>query len=303
MKIEYKILWFEDQFDQMSATHESLRDLLDEHGFDLKVDLKDVVTLELVNQISNALKNYNPYDLILFDYGLGEGAANGVDIAKRLRTHLYSDMIFYSAKSRSDLRDLLYSNNIDGVFTAGRRSFPEDVEPIISDQIKRICDVNMMRGIVMDEVSRFDRQLRQLSVDIHNLERVDNAVALKKLSKRFKNKEKEFAKLAAKVDCPIDAYSSEKLTSFEFVKSGLVDVLDLVEGSSLKDALDEKGVIRELQQLRNRLAHVEADFDGEGKMLLKDGKCNGFDFERFVAIRTDLRKASAVITETMNSLP
>ena len=108
MKIEYNILWFEDQFEEISATVDAVTNLLGDFGFEAKIEKIEVVTPDVVEALSLRLSGYNPYDLILFDYQLGGvERSDGVDVAKSLRKNLYSDMIFYSASPRSQLRDLL----------------------------------------------------------------------------------------------------------------------------------------------------------------------------------------------------
>jgi len=290
MKIEYKILWFEDQFDDISATIEAVEEFLKEHGFKAVIKKEEVVTSERVVELALQLSGYNPHDLILFDYDLGgDGRSNGMEIAKVLRKHLYSDMVFYSGKSRSELRKLLYDNDIEGVFTAGRRSFPEDVEPIIEDQIKRISDVNMMRGIVMDEVSRFDRLLRELCVKL--LESADLNTARNSLCKRMKRNGESMLKKSEKIECPIEGYRDVR-TPFDLVKRGL---LDLLSDSELRTALAESGLLHRLQNLRNRLAHIEGSLDNRGVMTLVDNEKEQFDFARFVEIRKDLQEAGELI--------
>lgn len=296
MKIRYKILWFEDQFDEISATVEAVEDMLGDFGFSADIERVEVVTHEEVTRIASNLSGYNPYDLILFDYQLGgSGYSNGVDIANSLRQELFSDMIFYSATPRAELRKLLYDQNIEGVFTAGRFSFSEDVEPIIEDQIKRISDVNMMRGIVMDEVSRFDRLLRELCVkylEEHDELREDAKLSL---ARRFKKQGKTLEKRAESKKCPTAQYVNVRLTTFDLVKRGLMECLERKGETELQQSLGENGLLHRLQKLRNRLAHVEGRLDESGVMTLLDDETESFDFEKFIQIRKDLRIANETI--------
>ncbi len=301
MKIEYKILWFEDQFEDITATVEAVENLLDDFGFKADIEKVEVVTPGVVSELSEKLSGYNPYDLILFDYQLGkDGRADGMDVAISLRQHLYSDMIFYSASPRSELRKLLYDQNVEGVFTAGRYTFSEDVDPIIEDQIKRISDVNMMRGIVMDEVSRFDRLLRELCLKYLEKDEKYRDLGEIKLRRRFEKQAKKLLKKSTTIDCPIEQYSNVQKTNFDLVRRGLSDFLKLDGEKELSSALSEEGMLNELQNLRNRLAHIEGNLDTAGVMTLVDNESESFDFGRFIQIRKNLREASALINEKLN---
>lgn len=293
MKLDYKILWFEDQFEEIPSTLEGVEDLLDSLGFGLDIQREEKVTTDRVTEVSKQLKKYNPFDIIFFDFDLGKSNPNGVEIAKEIRKQIYTDMVFYSGQAPGDIRKLLFDAGVDGVFVAGRPTLVDDVEPIIEDQIRRICDVNSMRGIVMDEVSRLDRRLRKLGSQL--LKNGDNSeTALKNFKRRVENSASDSVKKANRFTCPIAAFSDIS-TNLDIVKRGVVDLLSSSGHEELRTALQDSGAIHSLQILRNRLAHVEGELDEDGVMTLVDNIDDKFDFEKFSEIRIQLREAHNLI--------
>ena len=92
MKLEYKVLWFEDQFEYIEDDIQSICGLVREHGFIPIVERRTGITEGEIDELSHRLDSYNPYDLIIFDYDLGTASAGGLQIATKLRASIYTDM-------------------------------------------------------------------------------------------------------------------------------------------------------------------------------------------------------------------
>jgi len=162
MKINYKVLWVEDHFESVQPAIEGIEDRLEGYGFKFEVDGKTSLSEDDLGKLSDKLSQYNPYDMIIFDYDLGEQTKKGNEIARELRKSIFTDMIFYSGKAPRELRQTLFDSQVEGVFTVSRPDFVEEAWPIIEDQIKRICDINNMRGVILDEMSKIDLRMREL---------------------------------------------------------------------------------------------------------------------------------------------
>ncbi len=287
MKINYEILWFEDQPDKLEPDLEAIHAYLWNSGFTMNVDMRKSLTSEGIDEIVDKVSKYNKYDMIIFDYDLGN-SPKGSEIARRFRAEVYTDMIFYSGKEPEGLRQILFDKKVDGVFIVDRRDLADQIEPILEDHIKKACDVNGIRGIVMDETSRFDRILREKCQKVlaransEKLEhvRTDVVRAINKSAKSRINK-------ANQTSCPIALLSNPKIVDFNLVKYRLADLMsDISEAVSL---LSDEGDLSSMQALRNRLAHLECIYSDDGWMSLSDNASDKFDFERFREIRRTLR--------------
>jgi len=288
MKINYEILWFEDQPEALEHDLESIKECLESSGYSLRVEMKTTVTEAEVVEIAERISRYNKYDMIVFDYDLGTGP-DGSDIARKLRAEVYTDMVFYSGNASENLRKILYENRVDGVFVVDRANFAENFEMILEDHIKKACDVNGIRGVVMDETSRIDRILRDkctkilsnASPEVLESVRVD---VVKRITKRAEDQLEK----AGRIECPISALSDVKISDFNLVRHRLAKLMKNVE--DVYSLLSDGGDISAMQNLRNRLAHLECMYSEDGWMSLTDDEADRFDFERFKTIRKTLRE-------------
>ncbi len=291
MKINYEILWFEDQPSHLKPDLESIKHFLKDAGFRLSMEMRNSVTREDIRRIATKIGRYNKFDLIVFDFDMGEESIDGSEVAAILRSEVFTDMVFYSGKPVGDLRKILYEKKIDGVFLVDRLKLADELQPILEDCIRKICDVNSMRGVVMDEVSRFDRLLRekckvlleQGSEEFRSKVRAD-------IHRRVRVRGEQLVKRAAEIDCPIKALNDHRISDFNLVRQRL---LALVSDSETSQALlADDSLLATMQGLRNRLAHVEGRHLEDGKMVLTDNEEETFDFERFREIRIALRELS-----------
>lgn len=288
MKINYEILWFEDQPGALEHDLESISQYLESSGYLMNVDMWDHVTTAEVDTISERISRYNKYDMIVFDYDLGVGS-DGSEIARKLRAQVYTDMVFYSGKANEDLRKILYEKRVDGVFVVDRANFADEFEMILEDHIRKACDVNGIRGIVMDETSRFDRVLRSKCAKF--LKDADTekreTVRLDVIRRIVKSSESRIKK-AERIACPIEALSDFQVSDFNLVRHRLAELLKEVDIAS--ELLSDGGQLSVMQVLRNRLAHLESIYSEDGWMSLADNPDDRFDFARFREIRKTLRE-------------
>jgi hypothetical protein len=160
---------------------------------------------------------------------------------------------------------------------------------ILEDHIKKACDINSIRGVVMDETSRFDRVLRAKCTQLlakAEQGQLDSVRA--NLVRRIKESADGRIKNADKITCPIAALADFKVSDFNLVRHRLADLLKHVdEATSL---LSDNGSLKDMQDLRNRLAHLESVYTEDGWMSLSDNPKDRFNFERFRQIRKTLRE-------------
>lgn len=283
MKINYHVLWFDDQLNNIEGYKRSLQRIVSNLGFQLQVDTQDEISSSIISDLKHRLSIYNPYDLILFDHDMGHNKI-GASYAAELRASVFTDMVYYSATSPAVLRKSLYDNQVDGVFIAHRDSFEEDLSGIISDHIKKICDLNNMRGLVLDFMSYIDVKLREtLLKEIQDspnkdafLTKIQGLLLCKK-----KGVEKALSTLSLESLC--DVVSNSLFADFNLIRFCLAH-FHKNQFKVFSQTLDK------MQDIRNALAHQPYSINPENNMVsvLIKNQISEFDFERFIEIRKNL---------------
>ncbi len=300
MKLQYKILWFEDQFGEVEGDIERLKALVREYGFLPEIIRKNKISEDEIDLLSDKLYTYNPYDLVIFDYDLGTGSANGLSIATKLRATIYTDMVFYSGKVPDDLRKLLFDDKVDGVFIVHRPTLYDDIEPIIEDHIKRMSDINNMRGVVMSATSSIDILLRKSLLEkINGLGDDETKEVFDELKKRLNKKIIEQQGKVEKQDNIVDMVNNHFLTNFNIIKITLKSLYS--DDSEPHYLLSDNQIIHNVQKERNNLAHQEDEYTDDGKLILHGKKEPvEYDFDEFKRIRNELLEAMENIAKKFN---
>lgn len=291
MKLEYKILWFEDQFKYVEQHIGRIEELVREHGFIPEIVRKTSISEAEIDELSEKLDSYNPYDLIIFDYDLGADSANGLSIATKLRALIYTDMIFYSGKVSSELRELLYQAEVDGVFVIGRPNFFDEIEPLIEDHIKRMSDINNVRGVVMSATSTIDNSVRDALIKkINGMDGEFQKAFLEKLKGNLnKNIEKQKEKVNS-LECPKEAVGDHFSTTFDVIRIMFRSVFEKDSPEYL--TLNDGATIHKVQVERNNLAHQKDEYTDDGIMVLhgRNGAVE-YNFNSFIRLRNELLEA------------
>jgi hypothetical protein len=203
MKINYKVLWIEDHFDSVQFAIDGIEDRLAGYGFSFEVDEISALSPNDLDKLSDKLAQYNPYDMIIFDYDLGVEQEKGNEIARNLRKSIFTDMIFYSGNAPGKLRQVLFDSEVEGVFTVSRPDFVDEAWPIIEDQIKRICDINTMRGVILDEMSKVDLKMRELyAKKYEKLSDEKQTEQVNKIQEKLNNRIRNIEKLVKETAIP-----------------------------------------------------------------------------------------------------
>ena len=149
------LLVVDDRPDSIEQAINTLRDHLEEKGFDLNQETETVVSDENLQHLAR-LQGRN-YDLVVIDYNLGTDTRNGAEVARRLRRRLpYTDMVFYSSDPTANLFKELADHEVVGVFPSTRDQLDEALTGLADTVIGKAVDLNHMRGIAMAEVAELD---------------------------------------------------------------------------------------------------------------------------------------------------
>lgn len=279
MRLDYQILWFEDQKNNVEEVAKGLSTRLSRLGFNLKVEW--IKPGNDLNNTFGSIKNIvNNFDLILLDYDLGKDNFNGVDIAKKLRrSNFLTDIIFYSSASPHDLRKFMFDNHVDGVFCINRNNLQSESFDIIQNRIRKILDINHMRGIVMEVVSEFDESINDLAKNLET-----KIECLEKKQEIYSFIHSKITSLSSKNDtqiseiinnqsgCNFEELINHRACSsfikYQVLKKMLEDLEDKYNITNILDVL--KKYNEEVIGPRNELAHVKPT-EEKGKTVFKVG--------------------------------
>jgi DNA-binding NarL/FixJ family response regulator len=260
MNLVYKILWFEDEILWAKPLIPEIKSFVEELGFQF-VEPKFEKDNSNIDNIE-----YDNYDLILMDYRLS-GSEKGDALINRIREHsFYSEILFYSASGAPTLRKAVLDNELDGVYCSDRQrdSFLPKVKEVIKATVKKVLDVNTLRGIVMAETSDIDEKMLEIISLYANMLDTDgkNAFLEKRRKKIVDSTESKIKKIKIS---NIDEISGNFLFD---ANQKWMTVLDIV-----KKIISEREEITKLYdpeiiKKRNLLAHVKETKNESGKIQL-----------------------------------
>jgi CheY-like chemotaxis protein len=168
MRLDFNVLWVDDQPDNMKASVATLQRAMAAEGFDLKHEFCSTME-EVTAMIADSLFR-DEIDLILVDWNLGGGLTGEEVIAKIRETVPYKDIIFYSANANvDDLKKASYKAGNEGVYFVVRGELVDEATQLFHTMIKKVLDLDHTRGIVMGATSDVDQMARDCLQLAHDL--------------------------------------------------------------------------------------------------------------------------------------
>jgi len=101
------------------------------------------------------------------DYQLSDGATGDMVAVQVRKLFKATSIIFYSARSPADLRKLIASKSIDGVYCVQRDRLRDIGYEHIENSIKKIVDLTQMRGVVVAAVAELDAMIDDCLHKLH----------------------------------------------------------------------------------------------------------------------------------------
>lgn len=295
MRIEYNILWFEDSGTWLKPTKKALADYLDDFGFRLKTyEEKDSANIEsLIKRIQN---NALDIDLIFMDYKLAKESKGNAIIEKIRSVELFTEILFYSYQT--DVRKVIekeIGSSVEGIYFAERDNFLDKAKTVIRHTIKKVQEVNNIRGLIMSATSEIDSMMKDIIARFYEtfpddvkeivtrgiFEEVGKQVSSKKTSydKYFRNNRIE--KIIAD-NVMFDANQKAIATQL------IINQLNHNDIVHLKEQIFFNSYKGEVIKVRNDFAHVIEIFeDGRRKLKSKSSE-ELFTDERCIEIRKTL---------------
>lgn len=297
MRLKFYILWFENEPTWVDEKAKDVKEIIEDNGFEW-------VEPTVCEKEGEFQGNYKGFDMILVDYRLVDGGKDGqtgADIIGKIREDCFSNILFYSQSGEVALRKEITNKNLDGVFCADRSDFLDRFEKVFLAYIKKIEDVNNLRGLVMAETA----DLESLSAEI--IELYDRVKCPKK-KEYIKKDIKEMLAMANKQKTFFE--SKDNNTTFK----ELLEWLDFYRKSIIIDRINKRGMPvsgftqstfnEEIIVKRNLLAHV-IESKKDGKIVLESKNQNRsliFSQEEARQIRKDILRYKSEFDEIKQQL-
>lgn len=301
MRLDFNVLWVEDQQGRVQSQRERINTLVNKEGFRLQVKFALSVD-EAKKYLSDSIYG-DHIDLILMDYDLGAGG-RGDDGLEQVRFIFpYKDIIFYSSQA-PDLSDMVAKKKVQGVYCSTRDDLPDTVVGAFEALVKKVLDIDHSRGIVMGATSDIDQYVNDCLVAIFDKSSEECQTAtLAVLAKHMKEKRKNFEKDATIVEAV--KHVSELFDMHTVYTSN--DRLRL-----LKNAIELNGThankiqiilkyLSETVPRRNTLAHVRVEVEGFSRKLF-DNNGNELTSEHMKDLRNALMMYQDFIEALSNEL-
>jgi len=289
MKLQYRILWFDDNDDFFNSLDwDYLNERVAEWGFE--PDVKLVTTPEAF--LGEA--PYADYDLMVVDYNL-EGYGEGQDFIRKVRDQeVFTEIIFYSSNASTVLWDAVRKNKLEGIYIASRDTVQDRVLKVGQQSLRKVLDLDNMRGIVMAEVGDLDLLLgRIIEAAIGDLD--DDA--RQDVFKRFYEKcAEQHSGLKANLDKFMEAPSVEQLLTLCDSNKRWQNFKRVHKRHKLLESREFGDYVREILSPRNCLAHGVPTRRDDGTVVFVH---HAMEYEFNESIGTALRRK---IIEYKNAL-
>ncbi len=308
MKLNYKILWIDDQIEDIISlgVKDEIQEFLETLEFLPTIDCYQTKLL------AEEKLRKSKYDLIVSDYNIGEDEDKGNILIDWIRKEeIFTEVLFYSAQ-RDFEKTLTGTDRISyfGLYNdEAYRGFKEKVCSLIQQTVYKFEELTPMRGLVMAETSILDSKIENILSNyflINNEEREKlGETILKKIEDsmlgNFKKNEgfdKKFLTLKLR-----------SKSSSEIVKSRVYDankkartIEDLIKlnGLEKKEGFSDffSNYEKDVLEIRNKLAHAKSEVIDDVEWLIVDeGEPEKYGTEECKEIRKCLKKYSKCLDE------
>ena len=301
MRLKYQILWVENDSDWAESIEDDLREIVEgEYGL--------VLNWDLYSKQDDKIQ-YNNYDLILMDLNL-ETEPSGDLLIKNIRDReIYTDVVFYSADGLQKIKQKAQALDLEGVYFAGRDKdlFLNKIKVVIQTTIRKVQDLNNLRGLVMAEVSELDG----IMLDLINTYYVQNEtdIRIKTFHDHITRKQEERIKNA------LGGCGKKEMVCYHIWKNiPIQDIIPKMESAQMAKAVNYiipkelysptranffEDYMAEIVEIRNQLAHcVSKVIEGKEVLITKKGD-KTFDDGDIKEIRKNILKYLDVFSKLL----
>jgi hypothetical protein len=308
MRLDFNVLWVEDQPKEVDAQVKSIGRQMADEGFQFNPTYCQ--SLDAVKKLIAEDVFTDEIDLILVDWDLGTGA-HGEDAIAAIRDEerfRYKDIVFYSAlKPAAELRELASTNGLEGIFCAASRAdLVDEVIGVFESLIKKVLDISHARGIVMGATSDIDYLVRQCLETMHGkLDDAGQAKMLKEILDRISERLDGFVKRVGKLQVALTLEGAFAATEIFTSNDRLRILRTMLAVERFKEHGEARPAIltylKEVVPHRTELAHVVLVPDGKPEAVMDTaGKVVKVDEMRelrrsILGLRDDFRELLAAL--------
>ncbi len=269
MRLDFNILWVEDQPNQVNSQRESIERRMRSEGFKLQTEFASSVE-DAGRHLSESIFR-DHVDLVLMDYELA-GHANGGEGLEVVREWCpFKDIVFYSAKVPTELKSLVAENEISGVFCTHRNDLTDTVIGIFGVLVKKVLDIDHSRGIVMGATSEIDDFVnRSLETFLAKSDPEIRSRALEIAKKQIEKIRSEFEEECGKLEALTDVAELKAFHRVYTSAKRLILLRKLLKLAGRTD-IDIQSIIdyeTKTVPRRNTLAHVTVERNGFSRRIL-----------------------------------
>lgn len=203
MRLDFNMLWVEDQPDRVEAQRKRIEMLMRKQGF--KLQAKVATSIEEAKAFIGDDVFGDHIDLVLMDFDFGGGPDGEYGLGVVRDAFPYKDIVFYSAKVPQELEDIVANLKLPGVFCCHRDDLPDTVIGVFEALVKKVLDIDHSRGIVMGATSEIDGFVNEALLHVFSQADADSrTAAFKVVADQLDEIRKRFEK-----DCQIIAGARE----------------------------------------------------------------------------------------------
>lgn len=299
MRLDFNVLWVDDQPDRVNAQIRSIALQMASEGFEFKP--RQCTTVAQMEEAISEDVFTDEVDLILVDWDLGNNV-HGEDAIERIREIVqYKDVVFYSGQATVvELRRKAYDKQLEGVYCAGREDLVNEVIGVFESLIKKVLDLDHTRGIVMGATSDIDHMVNTCLTLAHGkLDDAGQAKFIQDAMDRVVTQVENIAKLGEKLKAnpSVEAlFQAHMLFTSDHRLRMLASTLGKAEFAAYKDGVTTVKTYREgVVHDRNTLGHAVLVPQGKPSAVIDDtGKAVDIEQMRelrklILGLRTDFR--------------
>ena len=311
MLIQFKILWFEDSKEWYESAFESLKDHLEDKGFD--VDSKHISNPENEN-IDEILEKSSNYNLILVDWEYNSKKL-GIQIIKDLREKIhYTNIIFYSGQDK--IKEEFEKNSFPGTYYEGREGLINEMaKPLIDYLLGTSLHPESMKSYLVSSLSQIDSKIYEIiQCKYEKLDDLGKKELINQIKKSLKNQQDDKNKKIKKLldDDNNNNFLSEISTTRVFESMKRVQIIIKIIEQDNDNNFINMDIIKKLEDVvirRNHLSHWKTVCKTDESIKLEDdGETYIFNAEEAKEIRTkinsgyeELEKYFEIILKTSDS--
>ena len=260
MRLDFNVLWVDDQPARIESLITGIKRQMEVEGFNLRPIL--CKNMADVNNVVASDVFTDEIDLILVDWDLGGGIGGQNAIAEIRESVPYKDVVFYSAQTKPEqLRSLAHDARLEGIYCVARDGLVEEVVGIFESLVKKVLDLDHARGIVMGATSDIDRLVKECLVVMQaRLDDEDKQLVIEEV---FELIERHIADITQRSENLRQAAVLEQILDARGLLTAN-DYLRILSRALTMSAFDEQrgrrsAVVEYLENVipgRNRLAHT-----------------------------------------------